>query len=259
MAHPDLARTLAFAESLDRRQAARVVEVPGGFAVLHPDYAASYDNNKLVLADVADPAVALRAGDRVLGGAGLRHRLVVVHDDAAGQRCASAFVEAGYRHDTNLVMSYQGGPPVPPSTAVTPVDLDTLYELDRRAWRDELPATVPDAAIAQLAARRAAHARAADEVHFLGVRAGGQVRARAELYLDPAAGVGQIEDVLTDPDHRGRGYATAIIMAGLRQALAARCSLNFLVADAVDWPRVFYRRLGYVEIGRIHLFCRPAD
>ena len=37
----------------------------------------------------------------------------------------------------------------------------------------------------------------------------------------------------------------------------AGCDLVFLVADAQDWPKALYRRLGFDELGRYVKFIRP--
>jgi hypothetical protein len=47
-----------------------------------------------------------------------------------------------------------------------------------------------------------------------------------------------------------------LIAEGLRRA--AGCELIFLVAEADDWPRLLYGRLGFVPIGHIHEFLRPS-
>jgi predicted GNAT family acetyltransferase len=93
----------------------------------------------------------------------------------------------------------------------------------------------------------------ADRVLFRGVRApGGELAARADLYLH--GGVAQIEDVWTAEEHRGRGHARALLSALLAEAAGAE--LIFLVADAADWPKDFYARLGFAEVGRTHSFQR---
>jgi TniB protein len=63
------------------------------------------------------------------------------------------------------------------------------------------------------------------EVYFLAVPDGdGGVLARGDLYLDAANAVAQIDDVMTDSAHRGRGYA----------------------------------RLGYATVGRTHVSSVPG-
>jgi predicted GNAT family acetyltransferase len=155
-------------------------------------------------------------------------------------------------------MRYTRAAPAPAvaTVAVEALDLDTMIVDGRREWRANYP-DAPDVEIEQLARRRTAITRAADEVTFLGVREAGAVIARADLYVG-RDGVAQIESVLTDPAHRNRGLARALMAEGLRRARAAGCDLIFLVADADDWPRLMYGRLGFIPIGRIHEFLRPG-
>lgn len=254
-----ISRIIAFKNAFARRQAQRVIDVDGGFAVLHHQFAASYNHNKLVLAEVSDPADAMSVADRVLGEADLSHRMVVVNDDETGLAATASFGDAGYEHEAVLVMRHGGAEPdrpAGPSVRVEPVPWAALQDVDRRTWRSQLPGA-SEQAIEQLVGRRAATLLGADEVTFLAVRddAGGVV-SHADLYLDRANGVAQIEEVATVPGHRGRGYARELLAEGLRRAIAANCGVLFLEADAGDWPRHLYARLGYRTIGRNHTFTR---
>ncbi|MEV4573493.1 GNAT family N-acetyltransferase [Nonomuraea jabiensis] len=122
----------------------------------------------------------------------------------------------------------------------------------RRDWRHTLP-QAPDEVIDGLARRVEARLRGADAVSFWGVRApDGEIAARADLYEH--GGVAQIESVFTGADHRGKGHARALMTALL--ARAAEAELIFLVADAADWPKDFYAKLGFEELGRTHAFLR---
>ncbi len=84
----------------------------------------------------------------------------------------------------------------------------------------------------------------------------GDAAAWADLYLDPAAGVAQIEDLVTDRAHRRRGHAAAVLGTALRQAADAGCTTRLLTADAVDWPRHWYARRGFTTVGRLHAYSR---
>jgi ribosomal protein S18 acetylase RimI-like enzyme len=260
MMESGLARAIAFTHDIARRQAQRIVDLPYGFAVLHKRFSASYDHNKLILTAPVQPAEALAAVDRVLGGVGLGHRMVVA-DDENGVTCAPTFVDADYQHAINLIMGHTGAAPdrpADPAIRVEQVDLDALRESTRHEWREQLP-HASDEVINQLVERRATLLHGADEVAFLAVRdVAGRVLSRADVYIDPAHGVAQIEDVMTNPAYAGRGYARAIMTDGLRRAHAAGCDLVFVVADAQDWPRHLYARLGYATIGRSHAFVRPT-
>ncbi|MGI5271413.1 GNAT family N-acetyltransferase [Nonomuraea sp. CA-218870] len=240
---------LEFLRGFARRRAPRVVPVPGGFAVLDDRYAASYDDNKLLVWSGEDPGVVLTAAEEVLGERG--HRMVCVDDDRLGRAFAPAFAAAGYQHEENVLMVFRGDPPRVPYAEE--FSLETLLPELRAAWRETLP-DVGDEAIEQLARRSEARLDGARRVGFRGVRAaGGDLAAHADLYVHD--GVAQIEELVTAVRHRGRGHARALMLSLLAEATSA-AGLVFLVADAADWPREFYARLGFAEIGRTHAFVR---
>jgi predicted GNAT family acetyltransferase len=64
--------------------------------------------------------------------------------------------------------------------------------------------------------------------------------------------------VATVPDHRGREYARAVVVGAARTARGAGAEFVFLVADANDWPKELYRRLGFDELGHYAKFFVPG-
>ena len=90
---------------------------------------------------------------------------------------------------------------------------------------------------------------------FFGVELDGTVVSYADLYVDGADA--QVEDVGTLPEHRGKGYATAVILRAIEQARAAGADFVFLVADAEDWPKELYRKLGFDDLGHYTKFFAP--
>ncbi|GAA1416701.1 GNAT family N-acetyltransferase [Catellatospora coxensis] len=251
----DAARMIDFQRASQRRQAERVVDTPVGFAVFSGRYRHSYDHNKFVVTGGDVPTV-LDTAERLLADEGLQHRYIVVHDEQLGEALAPALIEAGHTHERNVLMRHDGrAPERRTADVVDEIALDELRASDHESWLAELPQASAEA-IGHLVERRVTRLRAAPQVAFLGVREGGQVVARADLYVDAAAGVAQIEDVHTQPDHRGRGLAGAVLATGLQRARQAGCDLVFLEASADDWPRRFYARIGYQELAVTHLFCR---
>jgi len=254
----DLIRIAAFRASFARRQAATVVEVPGGAVVLDPAHAASHVDNQLVIDATADavadgtvdPAALPLLAEDVLGG--LANRRITVLDDAVGQACAPALTAAGYEQGVELLMTYAGPPvpaPVPPAETVTLAELYPALRRQLRVWMPQAPTTVLD----QLADRRTARLRGADRVRFLAVRdQEGTIGSSADLYLDE--GIAQIEEIVTTDTHTRRGYADTVLATALHQA--AHCSLVFLVADPDGWPRTWYARRGFTAVGRSHVFTR---
>ncbi|WP_433444368.1 GNAT family N-acetyltransferase [Nonomuraea sp. CA-141351] len=248
-----LTRAVGFQHAFARRKAPRVVAAPGGFAVLDDRFPGSYDDNKLIAGPATPPEAAeslLRTADEVL--AERDHRLVCVDDDRLGTAFAPAFAAAGYERETHLILAFRGSLPPGPPPAAERLSLAELLPVVRRDWRATLP-QAPEEVVDRLARRVEARLRGADAVSFWGVRApDGEIAARADLYVH--GGVAQIESVFTGEGHRGKGYARALMTALL--AAAAEAELIFLVADAADWPKDFYAKLGFVELGRTHAFLR---
>src|ERR1700756_2670062 len=204
----DLQRIADFRKSFARRQAAVLTEVPGGAAVLDPEYDASHEHNQLII-DKMPESVEIPALAVVPPGP-LPYRRITILDDASGTAYAPALLAADYVHDIELVMTYSGTGAVPASFA----DVVTLPEL-RPALIRQLCAWMPqaaDAVIYQLADRRAARVKGADQVRFLAVRdENGTIVSWADLYLDQARGIAQIEDVMTAEGHTRRGYADTVL------------------------------------------------
>jgi GNAT superfamily N-acetyltransferase len=60
-----------------------------------------------------------------------------------------------------------------------------------------------------------------------------------------------VDSVLTDPAARGRGHADAILARALDLAAREGCDLVVLEAAADDWPRHWYARRGFAELGTV--------
>ncbi|QMU67155.1 GNAT family N-acetyltransferase [Streptacidiphilus sp. P02-A3a] len=251
MSATDLRRIAAFRMSFARRQAAEATAIPGGAVVLDPEFAASYEHNQLVVEGPVAPPDLVALADAALGH--LPHRQIAILDDALGVACAPALVAAGYTHHPELVMTHSGAAPAPGASAeaVTLAELRPALLGQQRSWMPE----AEDEVLRQLTDRRAARLRGAEQVRFLAVRdEQGDVAAWADLYLDPAQDVAQIEEVVTVDDRTRRGYADTVLATALRQA--SGYGLFFLVAEPDDWPRHWYARRGFTAIGHSHRFSR---
>jgi hypothetical protein len=249
----DLHRIASFRAAFARRQAAVVIGFPGGATVLNPTYAASHEHNQLVVDGPVTPEDLPVIADRTLSH--LPHRRISVLDDEFGVLCAPVLRAAGYEHETELVMRHCGPAPAPDPAAatVTPDELRPAVLRQTRRWMPKADTAV----VWQLTDRRAARLRGAEQVRFLAVRdEEGTVGAWADLYLEPAAGIAQIEEVVTAATHQRRGYADINLATAVH--LAAGCPLLFLIADPDDWPRTWYARRGFTPIGRSHVFTRSA-
>lgn len=254
MATSDLERITAFDHCFARAQATDVVELPWGFALLQSDFPASHQHNRIVVTAGASVDEIVATTDELLGGAGLTHRYVCVDDDALGESLRPDLVASGFEHETIVSMLYAGAEPQSPPHDVRAVTLDVLRPALVRDWRVDLPDSTDDVLL-QLADRTALYSRGADTT-LLAVFDGDEIAAHASLLIDPVERVAQFENLVTHHDFRGRGYAGSLIRAALRRAQQSDCDVTFLTAELADWPRDWYTRLGFVEVGRTHHFER---
>jgi GNAT superfamily N-acetyltransferase len=214
---------------------------------------AIWDRNFAFLEGPASGAeTAEIAAELDLVQARVRHRRAVVHDEAAAIRLAPGFRELGWNVGRYLVMILESEPPPPQHevVAVTDAELEPSLRLFIREEDEPESAEVED----ELVSMRAP-LRSVVDVSVLAHHEGGVPVSWCELYSDGKTG--QVEDVATLREHRGRGYASAVVAAASRASLAAGHDLTFLVVNDVDGPRALYERLGFIAAGREHAFFRP--
>jgi ribosomal protein S18 acetylase RimI-like enzyme len=242
----------AWRRALSLHRAAAVVPVHGGAAALHGAYPFAHDHNKLVLWEPCDADDVVADAEAVLGGSGLRHRLIEVYDGALATALAPRLTAGGYVANEEVVLRWPGGPPEgPPDPRVIALDLRARTTAATHEWRHELPDAGPDV-WRQLGDRAAT---AADIATFLGILAAdGTVAARADLFV--RNGVAQIEELGTEPAYRRLGLASALLRTAVHAATAAGATLVFLVAEADDWPQDLYRRIGFTDLSRSASFAR---
>jgi GNAT superfamily N-acetyltransferase len=136
------------------------------------------------------------------------------------------------------------------------VDEQEVHEFWAESWRRDLPAG-PDRerVIADLIGRERLNHRWVAVTNLV-VREKGRVVASGQLRVD--GGTAAVDSVLTDPAARGRGHADAILARALDLAARAGCDLVVLEAAADDWPRHWYARRGFAELGTTWAVDRPA-
>ena len=212
----------------------------GGLAVRFPELPLRQDSNYLLVDRTEVPAVELAQEVERLA-----LRAVFVREPSTGVRLEREFETLGWSVHRGLVMAHRRAPAREPGPApVSDVGERALQPLRRRTTLS-YPWGTPELAD-QLLQAKALIARRV-ETHFLAVTVDGEIAAYADLYL--ADHTAQIEDVFTVPEHRNRGYASALVLDALDRAREARADLVFLAADADDWPRLLYERLGFDVIG----------
>jgi predicted GNAT family acetyltransferase len=115
-----------------------------------------------------------------------------------------------------------------------------VWRRGMRQWHPD-DNTIQQLVEAQLARRNAV------DVRYFAARAEDRIAAYCELFS--AEGIGQVESVMCLEKYRGRGLGKAVTARAAAESVAAGHDLTFLVADADDWPKELYRRLGFRDTG----------
>lgn len=261
-----LDRAFAFERAMHAAAAARVVDAAWGSAYLSPAIERTYDRNLLWIAgDGAGlSAAAIDAhAERLLGEAGMTHRRLMV-EPAADARLRDGLRQLGYDAGTHVFQVYaaEHAPEAVEDVAVVEAsadevltateaylttDPDTPYGRDPRT-REHL-----------LEHYRTYGPAGAVERRFVVLEPDGdRVVAWARLWVREGGAEAQVEDVVVLAPWRGRGYGRAVVAAATRAALEAEPALLFIVADADDWPKGLYERLGFVTAGALGVYLRFA-
>jgi predicted GNAT family acetyltransferase len=242
---PELERAFAFEEALQDAAVDRVESIALGKALFTDSLPAVWSLNFLRVEDVGPSAEEIAGEAERLQG-GLAHRRVTIEDEAAGRALEAGFVELGWKPDVFLFMVPRREPHrAVDATEVVEVSREELRPIREAILREWLGA-VDDDLMAQLSESNRRFAAAGNARHFAVVVEGKPVSS-TDLFTDGTTA--QIEDVGTLPEHRGAGHASAVVLKALAEARAMGHELVFLVADARDWPKEMYRRLGFDPIG----------
>jgi len=255
MIDPDLARADAFGRRIDERTSTRIVPFPGGIAYLDDEFPVRHTANYLWVDDAgAAPAEHwIAEADRILGGAGRRHRKVIFSDPADAERLAMGFVEHGFVADRSVMLVQQAEPErTHDLSAIDEVSFEDVRPLFLEVYGREPSITDPADAEA-LVDHRGKLARIVGARFFM-ARVQGRPAGCCELFVDGAEA--QVESVDTLEEFRGRGLASAFVLRAAAEGRAAGAEWVFLWADAEDWPRHWYARLGFREVSRSSDFTR---
>ena len=235
---------LAWLRETARRRSTSVRPVPGGFVVRNRDYPHAHDHNRLFITSAVGADELAAAADRELADAA--HRLVYVHDLDVAEAVTPRLVELGYERSDELVL-IAAAVEERRAVEVVELDLDERIAVAAGEWR-----TNQSAEVARQLGERIRTVIPAAETTFLAVRsADGTVAAHVDLYVRD--GYAQIEELMTAPAARGRGFGSALVLDAAHRAGANR---TFIVADVDDWPKEMYRRLGFADLGVIAAFSR---
>lgn len=247
-------RLLEFELGIDRRSNEEVREYEWGVAFLSPALPLAWDANwALVERPGMTAAEVVAAADESLSG--YAHRAVAFRDEAEGERLAPEIAAiSGWEAEKNLYMLLRedGGPEAGGDALETP--LAGCEDLRRELIRGEFPADAEnlEETVDQLLEMSRRTGEAGGDRWFV---APPQEPAAACCLLSGGE-IGQVEDVGTLAAARGRGLAKAVIRAAIAASREAGHRHTFVVADADDWPRLLYGKLGFEPCGVLHVFRR---
>ena len=243
----ELARAWAF---LDRADMAgdRTASASVGTAIYDDKVPLRLDSNLLRVEQDAEPEEVLAEAER------LERRMVVFRSTEVGERLAPFFAERGWLVRRHLLMAQLREPERNADLAI----VEEVAEEELRPARQRVVASEPWGKPEVMAQLFAAKHLIGERVRarFFAIKVGGEVASYSDLYQDGADA--QVEDVGTLPEHRGRGYATAIVLAAIEAARADGAEFVFLVADLEDWPKELYRKLGFDELGYFVKLVSPG-
>lgn len=251
----ELERIVAFVRAFDERRARRVVPFAHGRAYFDDDLPKVWYLNQLSVEPGGRPSIEelVTAAERLQ--AHLEHRKVMVHDEELGTSLAPGFLAIGWVVNPLVVMPYHGGGRAVDTSRVAEVDGEILAP----TWAEGIrggPLTPDEDEVRQLVEAQLGR-RSAIDVRYFAVLEDGRPVSYCELFSD--AHTGQIESVLTLEEHRGKGFAGAVVTKALTESQAMGHDLTFLLADEDDWPKELYRKLGFEDDGRIFEFVKARS
>jgi GNAT superfamily N-acetyltransferase len=229
--------------------------------VLTPRWPDSFATNSVVVRRDHGGSRLVAWADERLGAAGLAHRYVNAYCDLS-QETRRDLVAAGYTLTRLVEMAL----PLPaPSRSTAGAELVELTESGRLhtvLWTDEWMPGIDAESVRQLVDRRL-DASAGETLSWVVRDPGaahpvsGDLVASTDLCL--RGWTAEIDAVATLAAFRGRGYADALVAAAIEAAAAHGCTHVVLSALADDWPRAWYSRLGFVEVGTAWEALRRDD
>lgn len=253
------ARAVDFMRAVEERSYTRTEKWTLGTAFFHDSYPVKWVLNFMRL-EHDDPAVSAEdvadEADRIMGGAGLGHRMLHVYDLEAAERLRPGLEALGWRDERLLLMGLATVPPVfhAEGVEVREISQEEMHEVARHLATQHYPQEAENAE--QLASSREVTVKAAN-VTSVGGLIHGQIVGSCDLY--DGGDIGQVEEVDTLEGFRKRGVAKAVVTTAIAISQQRGHDLTFLIADDKDWPKNFYARLGFVAVGYVYEFRRTEQ
>ena len=248
---------LDFEKTLYDRLTTRKVDFAYGTGLFTDEVPFKYDVNVLRVEDspeVTAEELAAEA-DRLMDDDIYEHRRVIVNDALLGAELQAGFADLGWKHTRYVWMEHVR--PAPGRARGEGFEMEnTAHIVTKEIFNRREPYSARDDVVKQMA-RSDEMIAAVTLRRGFAVRHGGVIASICETYSDGT--IGQIEDVATLEEYRGKGFGTEVVLTALEALQRANHELIFLVADDDDWPKAFYEKLGFEEVGITYQFIRLPD
>ncbi|MBT8249346.1 MAG: GNAT family N-acetyltransferase [Acidimicrobiia bacterium] len=253
----DVDRSIAFARRHHKRLADTIIDFRWGSAFLEEDVPLRYGSNFLWVDGSPDDVTAeelVLEADEILGGAGFKHRIVAIDDPVLSRRLRSGFEAAGWSL-TELVTMVLPDPAnatrdLRPGVHAREAEYSQTRNLLELLQHTYDPPRSPETV--RTLVDYPAKLAAAVGARFFVAESDGVLAAICDLYIDGSEA--QIESVNTLPEYRNRGLGTAVMHEAIAAAVAEGVTWIHLYAEANDWPRQWYEKLGFSVVGSYNHF-----
>ena len=197
-----------------------------------------------------------------IGESGATHEHIEFWETSVESPAIREMRHTGERPDPDVAMLFEGPPALAFGMARDPgVAVEELTRLDATFWRwyrdslKEFRMELADDLLDQMVDRVQRvflpHMR-----FFVGYVDGEMAGYTSLLSL---AGVGYLDNVVTMPEFRRRGIASATVTRSVQESLASDARAVFLLAEQNGAPQRLYERLGFRVRANIDSFTRPLQ
>lgn len=235
------------------------VRTPWGVVVADSRYPLIFDANHAgVFEDVPDVSLAeIRSElEPRLRAVGATHEHIEFIDATRPTYALRDLLREGSRPTEDVLMLFEG----PEAEPVTDARVDRVDRPDATFWdfyrrsRNEFGETFSPDVVDEMVARDREVAMPAGLLIFAGFR-GDAIAGFTSLM--PLAGSAYIDNVVTLPEHRNHGVASATVTAAVEAARDSGARAVFLFAQEGGSPARLYQRLGFRVLTRAMGFTRP--
>ena len=243
--------------------AARPVAHPWGYVETDPRYPDVWDaNNASVLSPSKDLTMhdILRELRPALASAGASREHVEFWETSADFPALSEARRIGTTERVDVVMVFD-----PTSSISRPgVEVDEVSRPGSDFWpwfrrslsEFDSPGALDDHVLDQLVARTREVFVPEGERFFVATIDGERAGYAGLIRLE---GVGYVDNVVTMPQYRRRGVASAAVSAAVEASRSSGDEATFLLADEGGSPAALYERLGFRVASRVETLSRPLS